>query len=131
MAARLRHNEPEGSEMINSTEQEDRKAQRKKQEERARAASEARKRTRQEELRRLYQLATEVAKLMGGTVRTPAAGDAWMYIDVGDRHELSFYRDGDQINIRGRRDGVVYALDVSPRLALADIVRAINRKCPA
>src|SRR5579885_800397 len=52
MAARLRHNEPEGSEMINSTEQEDRKAQRKKQEERARAASEARKRTRQEELRR-------------------------------------------------------------------------------
>jgi hypothetical protein len=117
--------------MINSSEQEDRKAQRKKREERASAASAARKRTREEELRRLHLLATEVAGLMGGTARTPAAGNAWMFIDVGEKHELSFYREGDQINIRGRIDGVVYALNVSPRLAPADIVKAINRKCTA
>ena len=51
--------------MNNSSEQEDRKAQRKKQEERARAVSEARKRNREEELRKLYLLAVEVAVLMG------------------------------------------------------------------
>lgn len=116
--------------MNNSNEQEDRKAQRKKQEERFRALGAARKRTREEELRRLHLLATEVAALMGGTARTPAAGDAWMYMDIGEKHELSLYRDVDQINIRGRIEGVVYSLDVSPRLAPADVVKAINRKLP-
>jgi hypothetical protein len=114
--------------MINSSEQEERKAQRKKQEERSRAVSTARKRTREEELRRLHLLATEVAGLMGGTARTPAPGNAWMFIDLGDKHELSFYRDGDQIDIRGRIEGMTYALNVSPRLAPADIVKAITRK---
>jgi hypothetical protein len=114
--------------MINSSEQPDRKAQRKRQVERARAASAARKRTREEELRRLHLLAREVAVLMGGAARAPAAGNAWMFIDVSESHEVSFYREGDQINVRGRIDGVPYALDVSPRLAPADIVKAIYRK---
>jgi hypothetical protein len=114
--------------MINSSEQEDRKAQRKKQEERARNVSSARKRTREEELRRLQVLATEVAGLMGGAVRTPAPGNAWMFIDIGEQHEVSFYREGDQIDIRGRVEGKTYALNVSPRLAPADIVKAITRK---
>ena len=52
--------------MINSSEQQDRKAERKKQEDRARAVSAARKRTREEELKQLHLLATEVAVLMGG-----------------------------------------------------------------
>ncbi len=113
--------------MINSSEQEDRKSQRKKQEERARSISSARKRTREEELRRLHVLATEVAGLMGGAVRTPAPGNAWMFIDVGEKHEVSFYRDGDQIDIRGRIEGKTYSFNVSPRLAPADIVKAITR----
>jgi hypothetical protein len=46
--------------MINSNEQEDRKAARKKQEERARAVSSARKHDREGELRKLHLLATEV-----------------------------------------------------------------------
>jgi hypothetical protein len=51
------------SEMIGPSE--DRKAERKKQEDRARAVSAARKRNREEELRKLHLLATEVAVLMG------------------------------------------------------------------
>lgn len=114
--------------MTNSSELQDRKEQRKKQEERARAASTARKRSREEELRRLHLLATEVAALMGGTARDPAAGNAWMFIDVSENHELSFYREGDQIDVRGRIDGAAYAVNVSPRSAPADIVKAIKRK---
>ncbi len=114
--------------MVNSGDQEDRKAQRKKQEERARSISSVRKRTREEELRRLHLLATEVAGLMGGAVRTPAPGNAWMFIDVGEKQELSFYREGDQIDIRGRIEGKTYSLNVSPRLAPADIVKAIAKK---
>jgi len=55
--------------MINSNEQEDRKAARKKQEERAHAVSAARKHDREEELRTLHLLATEVGLLMGGKAR--------------------------------------------------------------
>jgi len=117
--------------MINSSVQEDRKAQRKKQEERARAVSAARKRNREEELRKLHLLATEVAVLMGGKARAAAAGNAWMFVDLSEKHELSFYREGDQINIRGRVNGVSYALNVSPRLPPADIVKAISRKVAA
>src|SRR5271167_4071605 len=114
--------------MINSNEQEDRKAQRKKEEEHARAISAARKRTREAELKQLHLLATEVGVLMGGNARAAAAGNAWMFVDLSENHELSFYRDGDQINIRGRFNGVSYALNVSPRLPLVDIVKAIRRK---
>jgi hypothetical protein len=117
--------------MIDSTEQEERKAQRKKNEERARAAFAARKRTREEEIRKLHHLATEIAGLMGGTARTPAAGNAWMFIDVSEKHQVSLYREGDQIDIRGRVDGLTYGLKVSARLGPAEIVRAINRKCTA
>jgi hypothetical protein len=113
--------------MMNSSEPEDRKAERKKQEERARAVSAARKRTREEELRKLHLLATEVGLLMGGKARSAAAGNAWMFVDLGENHQVSFYREGDQITIRGRVNGVSYALDVSPRLAPTDIVKAINK----
>jgi hypothetical protein len=114
--------------MINSNEQEDRKAERKKQDEHARAVSAARKHDREEELTRLHLLATEVGLLMGGKARSAAAGNAWMIVDLSANHELSFYREGDQINVRGRVNGVSYALNVSPRLAPADIVKVINRK---
>ena len=114
--------------MVNSNEKEDRKAARKKQEEHARAVSAARKHDREEELRKLHLLATEVGLLMGGKARSAAAGNAWMIVDLSANHELSFYREGDQINIAGRVNGVSYALNVSPRLAPADIVRAIKRK---
>ena len=114
--------------MINSSEQEDRKAKRKEQEESARAFSAARKRNREEELRQLHLLATEVGVLLGGKARSAAAGNAWMFVDFGENHELSFYREGDLINIRGRVNGVSYAVNVSPRLPPADIVKAINRK---
>lgn len=117
--------------MINSSEQQDRKAQRKKRDDRARDVSAARKRTREEELRQLHLLATQVAALMGGAVRAAAAGNAWMFVDLSKNHQVSFYREGDQIDIRGRADGVSYALIVSRRLAAADIVRAINRKAEA
>jgi len=113
--------------MNNSSEQQDRKAKRERQEERARAVSAARKRTRQEELRQLYLLATEVAALMGGAVRVAAESDAWIFVDLSENHELSFYREGDQMNIRGRVDGVRYALNVARGLSPADIVKAINR----
>jgi len=114
--------------MSNSNEQEDRKAARKKQEERARAVSAARKHDREEELRKLNLLATEVGLLMA---RSAAAGNAWMIVDLSVNHELSFYREGDQINITGRVNGVSYALNVSPRLAPADVVKAINKKSGA
>jgi hypothetical protein len=117
--------------MINSSEQEDRKAKRKEQEQSARAFSAAQKRNREEELRQLHLLATEVGVLLGGTTRSAAAGNAWMFVDLGENHELSFYREGDLINIRGRVNGVSYAVNVSPRLPPADIVKAINRKSAA
>ena len=116
--------------MINSSQQKDRRAERNKQEERARAVSAARKRTREEELRQLHALATEVAVLMGGAARAAAAGNAWMFIDVGENHELSFYREGDRIDIRGHIDGVAYALNVSPRLTPDGVVKAIRRYTP-
>jgi len=116
---------------MNSSEGQDRKAERKKQEERARAVSAARERNREEELRQLHLLATEVGVLLGGKTRSAAAGNAWMFVDLGENHELSFYREGDVINIRGRVDGVSYALNVSPRLPAADVVKAISRKSAA
>ena len=66
--------------------------------------------------------------MIGGTARAPVAGNAWMFVDLSESHELSFYREGDQINIAGRVNGVSYTLNVSPRLAPADIVKAIKRK---
>ena len=116
--------------MINSSQQKDRRVESNRQAERASEASEARKRTREEELRQLHVLATEVAALMGGVARAAAAGNAWMLIDVGENHELSFYREGDNINIRGRIDRVAYALNVSPRLTPDGIVKAIRRSTP-
>ena len=107
-------------------EQQDRRAERKKQEERGRAVVAARKRIREEQLRQLHLLASEVAALIGGTARAPVAGNAWMFVDLSESHELSFYREGDQINIRGRVDGERYALNVSPR-ASPNIVKAINK----
>jgi hypothetical protein len=65
---------------------------------------------------------------MGGKARSAAASKAWMFVDLGENHELSFYREGDQITIRGRVNGVSYALDVTSRLAPADIVKAISRE---
>lgn len=117
--------------MINSNEQQDRKAQRKKQEDRARAVSAARKQGREQELRKLHLLASEVAVLMGGRARPAAEGNAWMFIDLGKGHEVSFYREGDQISIRGRLDGVPYAVNVGSKLSPADIVKAIVRKSPS
>jgi|SRR5271156_3959240 len=114
--------------MINSSEQEDRKAEREKQEEHARAVSAARKRNREEELRHLHLLATELGVLLGGKTRSSAAADAWMFIDLGENHELSLYHQGDLINIRGRIDGLSYTLNVSPHLPPAAFVKAINRK---
>jgi len=116
---------------MNPSGEQDRKAERKKQEDRARAVSAARKRNREEELRKLHLLATEVAVLMGGKARSAAAGNAWIFVDLSENHELSFYREGDQVDIRGRVNGVSYALNVSLRLAPADIVKAISRKSAA
>ncbi len=114
--------------MINPSEQQDRKAEHRRQEDRARAVSAARKQAREQELRKLHLLATEVAALMGGKARPAAAGNAWMFIDLSKSHEVSFYREGDQISIRGRVDGVPYALNVASKLSPADIVKAIVRK---
>jgi hypothetical protein len=66
--------------------------------------------------------------LIGGTARAPVAGNAWMFVDLSESHELSFYREGDQINIRGRVDGERYALNVSSRVSSADVVKAINKR---
>jgi hypothetical protein len=110
------------------TSNEDRQAERKKQAEHFRAVSATRKRNREEELRHLHLLATEVGVLLGGTTRSSAAADAWMFVDLGENHELSFYHQGDLINIRGRVDGLPYTLNVSPHLPSADIVKAIKRK---
>ena len=114
------------SEMISPSE--DRQAERKKQAEHARAISATRKRNREEELRHLHLLATEVGVLLGGKTRSSAMADAWMFVDLGENHELSFYHQGDLINIRGRVDGLSYTLNVSPHLPPADIVKVINRK---
>ena len=114
------------SEMISPSE--DRQAERKKQEEHVRAVSATRKRNREEELRHLHLLATEVGVLLGGKTRSSAAANAWMFVDLGEHHELSFYHQGDLINIRGRVDGLSYTLNVSPHLPSADIVKAIKRK---
>ena len=108
-------------------EQQDRRAERKKQEERGRAVVAARKRIREEQLKQLHLLASEVATLIGGTARAPVAGNAWMFVDLSESHELSFYREGDQINIRGRVDGERYSLNVSSRVSSADVVKAINK----
>jgi len=68
---------------------------------------------------------------MGGKARAAAAGNAWMFVDLGENHQLSFHREGDQIDMRGRVNGVFYALNVSSRLPPADIVKSINRKSAA
>jgi len=117
--------------MINSSKEEVRNAGRKKQEEHFRAVSAARKQHREGELRHLHLLVTEVGVLLGGKTRSSVAANAWMFVDLGENHELSFYREGDLINIRGRVHGVSYALNVSPSLAPADIVKAISRKSAA
>jgi hypothetical protein len=39
-----------------------------------------------------------------------------MFVDLGENHELSFYHQGDLINIIGRIDGLSYTLNVSPHL---------------
>jgi hypothetical protein len=114
--------------MINSSEQQDRKAERKRQEDRARAVSAARKQTRELELKKLHLLATEVAALMGGKARPAAPGNAWMFIDLSESHEVSFYREGEQISIRGRVAGVAYAFIVASKVSPADVVKAIVRK---
>lgn len=114
--------------MIKSNEKPDRNAEHKRQEDHARAASSARKQTREEEIRKLHLLATEVAELMTGEARPAAAGNAWMFIDLSKSHEVSFYREGGQISIRGRVDGVPYAVNVASKLSPADIVKAIVRK---
>lgn len=101
---------------------EDRKANRKKQEEHIRALSATRKRNREEELKHLHLLATEVGVLLGGKTRSSTAADAWMFVDLGENHELSFYHQGDLINIRGRVDGLSYTLNVLAHLPPADIV---------
>ena len=109
-------------------EQQARRAERKKREERGRAVVAARKRIREEQLKQLHLLASEVAILMGGNARALVAGNAWMFVDLNESHELSFYREGDQINIRGRVAGERYALNVSPRVSSADVVKAINKR---
>jgi hypothetical protein len=113
-------------EMISPSE--DRQAERKKQEEHTRAVSATRKRNREEELKHLHLLATEVGVLLGGKTRSSVAANAWMFVDLGENHELSFYHQGDLINIRARVDGLSYALNVSPHLPPAVIVKAIKRK---
>jgi hypothetical protein len=117
------------AEMISPSE--DRQAERKKQEEHTREVSATRKRNREEELRHLHLLAAEVGVLLGGKTRSSAPADAWMFVDLGENHELSFYHQGDLINIRGRVDGLSYTLNVSPHLPPADIVKAIKRKSAA
>ncbi len=109
-------------------EQQDRRAARKKREEHGRAVVAARKRIREEQLRQLHLLASEVATLIGGTARASVAGNAWMFVDLSETHELSFYREGDQINIRGCVDGERYALNLSLRVSSADVAKAINRR---
>jgi hypothetical protein len=50
-----------------------------------------------------------------------------MVIDLSEEHELCFYRDGDQIIIRGRDAGKCYELNVSFRLSAMDIVKSIQK----
>jgi len=105
----------------------DRRAERKKDEERRRALVAAQNRIREEELRQLHLLASEVAGLIGGNVRSPVAGNAWLFVDLSEGHELSFYREGDQISIGGRDGDHRYALKVSARASSADVVKAIKK----
>ena len=104
-----------------------RRAERIKGERLAKDRAEARKRTRAEELRRLQILASEIAPLIGGIARTPAVNHSWIFIDLSEEHELSFYRDRDLIMIRGRDAGKCYELNVSPRLSAMDIVKRIQK----
>ena len=108
-------------------EQKDRRAERKKDEERRRTLVAAQSRIREEELSQLHLLASEVAGLIGGTVRSPVARNAWLFVDLCEGHELSFYREVDQISIRGRVDDQRYALNVSARASSADVVKAIKK----
>ena len=93
----------------------------------AKDRAEGRKRTRAEELRRLQILASEIAPLIGGIARPTSDNHSWIFIDLSEEHELSFYRDGDQIMIRGRDAGKCYELNVSPRLSAMDIVKSIQK----
>ena len=63
-------------------EQKDRRAERKKDEERRRTLVAAQNRIREEELCQLHLLASEVAGLIGGTARSPVAGNAWLFVDL-------------------------------------------------
>jgi len=103
-----------------------RRAERIKGERLAEDRAEARKRTRREEIRRLQILASEIAPLIGGT-RAASDNHSWIFIDLSEQHELSFYRDGDQIMIRGHDAGKWYELNVSPRLSAMDIVKSIQK----
>jgi hypothetical protein len=96
----------------------------------AKDRTEARKRTRGEEIRRLQVLASEIAPLIGGMVRAASDNHSWIFIDFSEEHEMSFYRDGDQIMIRGRDAGKCYELNVSSRLSAMDIVKRIQKVKP-
>ncbi|MGO9058056.1 MAG: hypothetical protein ACLQU2_11835 [Candidatus Binataceae bacterium] len=62
-------------------------------------------------------MASEIAPLIGGIARAASDNHSWIFIDLSEEHELSFYRDGDQIMIRGRDAGKCYELNVSPSLS--------------
>ena len=72
-------------------------------------------------------MASEIAPLVGGVARAASVNHSWIFIDLSEEHELSFYRDGDQIIIRGRDAGKCYELNVSPRLSAMDIVKSIQK----
>jgi len=104
-----------------------RRAERIKGEQLAKDRAKARKRTRGEEIRRLQILASEIAPLIGGIARAASDNHSWIFIDLSEEHELSFYRDGGQIMIRGRDAGKCYELNVSPHLSAMDIVKSIRK----
>jgi hypothetical protein len=107
-----------------------RRAERIKGEQLTKDRAEARKRTRGAEIRRLQILASEIAPLIGGIVRAASDNHSWIFIDLSGEHELSFYRDGDQIMIPGRDAGKCYEVNVSPRLSAMDIVKSIQKVKP-
>jgi ferredoxin len=117
--------------MINSNEQKDRKEERKKQEERAPRRYGGPEAKQGRGTQQVTSARNRGGRMVGGKGAVGGCGQCMDVCRSRRKSPIELYREGDQINIRGRVNGVSYALDVSPRLPPADIVKAINRKAAA
>ena len=87
----------------------------------------AREAAREQQLVQLYALACQIAELSGGKVQPTEPSHAWKVVQLNESHQISLYREGDLINIRGREGAKKYELNVSCRLQPTEVIKSIQK----